>query len=83
MFVKYSVSFILYQLQPQKEDCSIDPWTVEGRMKSKVEQELKNLEPELNYTVIRPAIVYGVGDRRSLSKYMLSILLMCSLSITS
>jgi nucleoside-diphosphate-sugar epimerase len=36
-------------------------------MKSKVEQELRQLEPELNYTILRPAIVYGVGDRRSLS----------------
>ncbi|KAJ0177603.1 hypothetical protein K1T71_006476 [Dendrolimus kikuchii] len=57
--------------KPQKEDCSVDPWTVEGRMKCKVEQELKSLEPELNYTVIRPAIVYGIGDRRSLTPRLL------------
>ncbi|CAG4933552.1 unnamed protein product [Parnassius apollo] len=57
--------------KPQKEDCPIEPWTVEGRMKSKVEQELKNLEPELSYTIIRPAIVYGIGDRRSLTPRLL------------
>lgn len=39
-------------------------------MKYKVEQELKKLEPELNYTVLRPAIVYGIADRRSLSKLL-------------
>ncbi|XP_068622866.1 uncharacterized protein [Battus philenor] len=57
--------------KPQKEDCPIEPWTVEGRMKSKVEQELKSLEPELSYTIIRPAIVYGIGDRRSLTPRLL------------
>ncbi|CAH2040155.1 unnamed protein product, partial [Iphiclides podalirius] len=57
--------------KPQKEDCTLEPWTVEGRMKAKVEQELKNLEPELSYTVIRPAIVYGIGDRRSLTPRLL------------
>lgn len=38
-------------------------------MKHKVEQELERLKPELNYTVLRPALVYGIGDRRSLSKF--------------
>ncbi|XP_045496527.1 uncharacterized protein LOC123694936 [Colias croceus] len=57
--------------KPHKEDGPIEPWTVEGRMKSKVEKELKNLESELNYTVLRPAIVYGVGDRRSLTPRLL------------
>ncbi|XP_026330165.1 uncharacterized protein LOC113237749 [Hyposmocoma kahamanoa] len=57
--------------KPQKEDCPVEPWTVEGRMKSKVEKELKNLEAELNYTIIRPAIVYGIGDRRSLTPRLL------------
>ncbi|XP_049870551.1 uncharacterized protein LOC126369981 [Pectinophora gossypiella] len=57
--------------KPHKEDGPVDPWTVEGRMKSKVEKELKRLEPDLNYTVIRPAIVYGIGDRRSLTPRLL------------
>ncbi|CAF4817320.1 unnamed protein product [Pieris macdunnoughi] len=57
--------------KPHKEDGPVDPWTVEGRMKSKVEQELKKLESELNYTILRPAIVYGVGDRRSLTPRLL------------
>ncbi|KAI5634240.1 NAD dependent epimerase/dehydratase family domain-containing protein [Phthorimaea operculella] len=56
---------------PQKEDCAVDPWTVEGRMKSKVEKQLKSLAPELNYTILRPAIVYGIGDRRSLTPKLL------------
>ncbi|KAL0881351.1 hypothetical protein ABMA27_001228 [Loxostege sticticalis] len=57
--------------KPHKEDDPIDPWTVEARMKSKVEQELKKLEPELNYTILRPAIVYGIADRRSLTPRLL------------
>ncbi|CAH2269750.1 jg18957 [Pararge aegeria aegeria] len=57
--------------KPQKEDCPIEPWTVEGRMKSRVEQEFKIMQEELNYTIIRPAIVYGVGDRRSLTPRLL------------
>ncbi|CAH0399011.1 unnamed protein product [Chilo suppressalis] len=57
--------------KPHKEDDPIEPWTVEARMKSKVEQELKSLEPELNYTILRPAIVYGIGDRRSLTPRLL------------
>lgn len=57
--------------KPQKEDCAIEPWTTEAKMKSKVEKELKNMSGELNYTIIRPAIVYGVGDRRSLTPRLL------------
>ncbi|XP_047531822.1 uncharacterized protein LOC125067327 [Vanessa atalanta] len=57
--------------KPQNEDCPVEPWTVEGRMKSRVEQELKNMQSELNYTILRPAIVYGVGDRRSLTPRLL------------
>ncbi|XP_045449245.1 uncharacterized protein LOC123657776 [Melitaea cinxia] len=57
--------------KPQKEDCPMEPWTVEGRMKSLVEKELANMKGELNYTIIRPAIVYGVGDRRSLTPRLL------------
>ncbi|XP_075975862.1 uncharacterized protein LOC142976411 [Anticarsia gemmatalis] len=57
--------------KPQKEECPMEPWTTEGRMKMKVEQELKSLEPELNYTIIRPAIVYGIADRRSLTPRLL------------
>ncbi|XP_073952720.1 uncharacterized protein [Choristoneura fumiferana] len=56
--------------KPHKEDGPVDPWTVEGRMKSRVEKELKSME-SLNYTIIRPAIVYGIGDRRSLTPRLL------------
>ncbi|XP_026727157.1 uncharacterized protein LOC113493393 [Trichoplusia ni] len=57
--------------KPHKEDGPVEPWTVEARMKSKVEQELKDMQDELNYTIIRPAIVYGIGDRRSLTPRLL------------
>ncbi|XP_041968049.1 uncharacterized protein LOC121725250 [Aricia agestis] len=57
--------------KPQKEDCPVEPWTVEGRMKSQVEKELKKLEPELSFTILRPAIVYGIADRRSLTPRLL------------
>ncbi|KAL4702820.1 hypothetical protein ACJJTC_003978 [Scirpophaga incertulas] len=57
--------------KPHKENDPVEPWTVEGRMKSKVEQQLKSMQSELNYTILRPAIVYGIGDRRSLTPRLL------------
>ncbi|KAH9628103.1 hypothetical protein HF086_018319 [Spodoptera exigua] len=52
--------------KPQKEDCAVEPWTTEAKMKSKVEKELKNMSGELNYTIIRPAIVTPTPLRRYL-----------------
>ncbi|GBP21577.1 hypothetical protein EVAR_9762_1 [Eumeta japonica] len=56
---------------PHKEDGHVDPWTVEGQMKLKVEKEILDLAPKLRYTIVRPALVYGIGDRRSLTPRLL------------
>ncbi|XP_055905826.1 uncharacterized protein LOC129941265 [Eupeodes corollae] len=48
-----------------KEDCKTDPWTAVAKMKVKVEKELKAMN-NLNYSVLRFPIVYGVGDKRYL-----------------
>ena len=48
------------------EDCVCEPWTPYGQYKWKVEQELSNIA-DLNYIIVRPAIIYGPGDRTGLS----------------
>jgi nucleoside-diphosphate-sugar epimerase len=50
----------------QKEDCPLEPWTFVGKYKAKAEQEVSNV-PNLNWTIIRLPIVYGIGDRRGLT----------------
>jgi len=57
------------------EDCVCEPWTPYAQYKWKVEQELSNIA-NLNYVVVRPAIVYGPGDRTGLSMYSVSVDLM-------
>ncbi|XP_058171400.1 uncharacterized protein LOC131286463 isoform X1 [Anopheles ziemanni] len=51
---------------PQKEDCPVEPWTMVGKYKAKVEQELAGMN-ELPYTILRIPICYGVGDRKGLT----------------
>ncbi|XP_026759743.2 uncharacterized protein LOC113518914 [Galleria mellonella] len=69
--VEISSGYMSSKDKPHKETDPVNPWTIEAIMKAKVEQELKKLEPELNYTILRPAIVYGIGDRRSLTPRLL------------
>lgn len=52
------------------EDCYSEPWTLVAKYKAKAENQLKAI-PGLCYTVLRLPIVYGIGDRRNLSKYIL------------
>lgn len=42
------------------------PWTALAKFKLQVEGELASIE-NLNYVVIRPSIVYGVGDKQGLT----------------
>ncbi|XP_046982471.1 uncharacterized protein LOC124552236 isoform X1 [Schistocerca americana] len=51
---------------PFKEDGKPEPWTYVAKWKCQVEEELKNV-PDLKYTVVRPGIVYGLGDRHGLA----------------
>ncbi|KAI8503068.1 hypothetical protein Bbelb_188890 [Branchiostoma belcheri] len=52
------------------EECKISPWTDIAQHKLKAEQEIGNIKG-LNYVVLRPAIVYGPGDRTGLTPRML------------
>ncbi|KAL1132270.1 hypothetical protein AAG570_010227 [Ranatra chinensis] len=45
-----------------KEDDKVDPWTQVAKFKFQVEEGLRNI-PGLRFTILRPAIVYGVGDK--------------------
>lgn len=38
-------------------------------MKFRTEQALKTI-PNLKYTVLRPAVIYGTGDKIGISKYI-------------
>ncbi|XP_053658487.1 uncharacterized protein LOC128707556 [Anopheles marshallii] len=51
---------------PQNEDCPVEPWTMVGKYKAKVEQELIAIK-DLPYTILRLPICYGVGDRKGLT----------------
>ncbi|XP_071098921.1 dTDP-glucose 4,6-dehydratase-like isoform X1 [Haliotis cracherodii] len=53
-------------IKANKEDCKCDPWTHMARHKLEVERDLENI-PDLNYIIVRPAIVYGPGDKNGLT----------------
>jgi len=48
--------------KPKNESGTLDPWTNIAKFKLEVEQGLKEISG-LNYVVVRPAIVYGPGDK--------------------
>lgn len=50
-----------------QEDSKIDPWTMLAKHKMEVERQLRNLT-DLNYLVLRPATVYGLGDKNGLGE---------------
>lgn len=54
---------------PIKENDKVIPLTSIAKYKYEVEKQLKTI-PNLNYTIVRPAIVYGIGDRTGLSMSM-------------
>lgn len=47
---------------PHKEDGPIEPWSYIGKWKRQVEKTISEI-PNLRYTVLRLATVYGCGDR--------------------
>ena len=55
--------------QPLSEDSSrrLDPWTKLAEQKLEVEKELSTITG-LDYVIVRPVTVYGIGDRTGLSK---------------
>lgn len=50
---------------PHKESDDVSPWTNIAKWKWQVEKELKEI-PVLKYTILRPALVYGPGDKNGL-----------------
>lgn len=52
--------------KPKTEDGKLGPWTNLAKFKLQVEEELKNIAG-LNYVIVRPAIVYGPGDRTGIA----------------
>ena len=54
---------------PIREDVECEPWTYMAKCKLAVEQELRSV-PGLNYIIIRPANIYGLGDKSSLSEFL-------------
>ncbi|KAL8566462.1 hypothetical protein ACOMHN_015098 [Nucella lapillus] len=57
--------------KPLVEDGKKDPWTSLAQHKLQVEQTLANQHSDLNFLVLRPAIVYGPGDRQGLTPRLL------------
>ncbi|XP_074661238.1 uncharacterized protein LOC141913919 [Tubulanus polymorphus] len=49
-----------------EETPHLSPWTLAAKYKLKVEEALRKIDG-LNYVIIRPAIVYGIGDRLGLT----------------
>lgn len=54
--------------KPKKENGPLDPWTNIAKFKLAVEEGLKDIT-NLDYVIVRPAIVYGPGDKSGVGKY--------------
>ncbi|EDV29666.1 uncharacterized protein TRIADDRAFT_20168, partial [Trichoplax adhaerens] len=48
------------------EESKLNPWTGIAKYKLKAEKGLESISG-LNYAILRPAIIYGLGDRQSLT----------------
>ncbi|GFN83291.1 Dtdp-glucose 4,6-dehydratase [Plakobranchus ocellatus] len=49
------------------EESHVDPWTNLAKHKLEVEKSLASFGSDFNYVIVRPAIVYGLGDRNGLT----------------
>lgn len=54
--------------KPAKEDCEKKPWTKVAQQKARVEEELENRSDDINYTILRLPLVYGIGDHKGFGK---------------
>lgn len=62
-FIEVSTAQVYEPTEKVKDESGkLDPWTNIAKYKLKVEEELKGISG-LDYVVLRPAIVYGIGDR--------------------
>jgi len=55
--------------KPSDEDSKQKPWTTIAKYKQKAEEEIKKI-PNLNYIIVRPAIVYGPSDNAGISRLL-------------
>lgn len=62
MFVEVSTAQVYDADKKASDETSkVKPWTIIAKYKLKAEEELSKISG-LNYVIVRPAIVYGVGD---------------------
>jgi len=62
MFVEVSTAQIYEEgKKPSDEERKLKPWTSVAKYKLKAEEEIKKI-PNLNYVIVRPAVVYGPSD---------------------
>lgn len=59
--------------KPIKEDCEKKAWTKVAQQKARIEEELENRSDQLNYTILRLPLVYGIGDHKGLGGYLIII----------
>ncbi|CAG8516935.1 5127_t:CDS:2 [Paraglomus occultum] len=52
--------------KPSNEKGKIKPWTTIAKYKARAEEEIKKI-PNLNYVILRPAIIYGTGATTGLT----------------
>lgn len=70
-FIEFSSGNMLSSdKKPVKEDCEKKPWTKLAQEKAKIEEELERRSDDLNYTILRPALVYGTGDHKGLGIHL-------------
>lgn len=62
-----SANMLSSEKKPTTENCERKPWTKVASQKIYVEDELENRSNELNYTILRLPLVYGIGDHKGLS----------------
>nr|CAH0111561.1 unnamed protein product [Daphnia galeata] len=56
--------------KPAQEGDAVEPYTLIAECKLEVEKELQKID-QLNYVVLRPAIIYGTGDRVGLTPWLI------------
>lgn len=58
------------------ESDPVKPWSMIAKYKHQVEKKLQTI-PGLRYTIVRPAIVYGMGDKTGLGECFITFFLFC------
>lgn len=61
-----SANMLSSEKKPTMENSERKPWTKVAAQKIHVEDELENRSNELNYTILRLPLVYGIGDHKGL-----------------